>query len=238
MLNSSISNSELSIRVSSVTLSMLDEKARNIIRDLLDVTHPERKKLNGLTSEEIEEEIKRFFKNMSGRFIRFHNVGHIPCLRVRAGNKSEVGTGKGFELKRAEGNRSRTVERINDDFSNYPVRVYANGEIQAAYSGQERLEQILEKAEGQEKLLLSQHITWIHKEYNIYDRNYASYIIDVADERIYRNPKTYFKSEIELDETAGEKRTSIKHCSCEKEDFWLLVSRMSCLDLREEPRKL
>ena len=167
MLNSSTCiENELSITL--VSLGMLIDQARKIIWDLLEVTYTGPNKLKNLNSKQIP----KFFESMSGRFTRLDNVGHIPCLLVRTENKSEVGIRRGFKMKWQIRNRSRIVRDVNGELRSYSIRVYAFGEIQAGFPGRGTSEKILESAEDRKNILLSQRITWVHKEYNSYDKNY------------------------------------------------------------------
>ena len=91
------------------------------------------------------------------------------------------------------------------------------------------LQRILENEDGRKELLLLQHITWIHKEYDMYDRNHASYIIDVADGEILRNPKTDLDSEKIQAEVPSEERTPTKASLGTKEDIFVNLFRKSAV---------
>ncbi len=70
-----------------------------------------------------------------------------------------------------------------------------------------------------EKVITSATYHFDPQEYNIYDRNHASYSIGIADDKIFSKQNTYVDSEKLLAEIAGEKRTLIKDCSCKQEDI-------------------
>lgn len=198
-----------------VTLCMLNEKARNIIDHLLYVTYPKPTQLENASTEEKEKHLS----DNSGRFTRFHKVGHIPCLVVRTDDNCEVGLRKGFELKRKGKNRTKSVTDHEQRLKEFPMRVYVNGQIQAGYIKDEGLKEILSDKDDINHLLLHKHITWIHKEYSSFDRNFVTYLIDVAEsEKVTRDSEVDADAEKELDRLAGEKRSHLEHCSCEKQD--------------------
>ena len=214
ILISSIKNSELN--VSSTKLTKLDEEARNIIQDLFDVSFPESKKQKVLNPEQIEDYF--IMEGKSGRLARCDKLRHIPCLLVPINDNLEVGIRQGFELKRENRSRSRTVRNTEDTLTLCPVRVHANDELQFRYPRHDELRNILRNREDHIELLRKKHITSIYKEYSLYDENFASYIIDVADDYICGKTNPCDDSKQILAEIAGERRTLTKNCSCNQED--------------------